>query len=161
VLKRIALVAGGAVGLAYAGRETLGSETHAAATAPTNGKTATLVLQARDYHLAVPGSVPGELPPAGVEPVPSGRIVDGKGKTLGSFSAANLAGVGSAMQLHTFHLGDGTILGIGAAGQHDSPFAIVGGTGRFAGASGTYVAKQSPREHGGDGTAEFTLTLSA
>ncbi len=27
--------------------------------------------------------------------------------------------------------------------------------------SGTYVAKQSPRELGGDGTAEFTLTLTA
>ena len=157
VLKRIALVAGGAVGLAFAGRETLAGETLAA---PTNGKASTLVLQARDYHLAAPGSVPGELPPAGIQAVPSGRIVDRKGKTLGSFSAANLPGVGPALQLHTFDLGDGTILGIGAAGQHDSPFAIVGGTGRFAGANGTYVAKQSPRELGGDGTAEFTLTLS-
>ncbi|MDX6411472.1 MAG: hypothetical protein QOE91_988 [Gaiellaceae bacterium] len=161
VLKRIALVAGGAVGLAFAGRETLAGETHAAPAAlPANGKATALVLRARDVHLAVPGSVPGELPPTGIQAVPGGRIVDAKGKTLGSFSAANLPGVGTALQLHTFDLGDGTILGIGAAGQHDSPFAIVGGTGRFAGANGTYVAKQSPRELGGDGTAEFTLTLS-
>ena len=38
---------------------------------------------------------------------------------------------------------------------------FVGGTGRFAGATGSYTARQSPRETGGDGTAEFILTLSA
>ena len=67
----------------------------------------------------------------------------------------------AGLELHTFDLDDGTILGIGPAGIHDKPFAIVGGTGRYTGASGTYVAKQSPRELGGDGTAEFTLTLVA
>jgi hypothetical protein len=162
VLKRIAFVAGGAVGLAFAGKETLGSDTQAAPTPPRTGSAQeTLVLRARDWRLTVPGAVPGELPPDGIPPVPSGRLVDKQGKTLGSFSGANLPGVGPALQLHTFDLADGTILGIGAAGAHESPFAIVGGTGRFAGASGTYVAKQSPRELGGDGTAEFTLTLSA
>ena len=70
-------------------------------------------------------------------------------------------GAGGALQLQTFDLLDGTIMGIGAAGAHENPFAIVGGTGRYVGVSGTYVAKQSPRELGGDGTAEFTLTLTA
>jgi hypothetical protein len=162
VLKRIALVAGGAVGLAYAGRETLGNDKSAApAVLPVNGKQETIVLRAHDFRLSVPGAVPGELPPDGISAVPWGRLVDTKGKTLGTLTGANLPGVGPALQLHTFDLGDGTILGIGSAGQHESPFAIVGGTGRYAGASGTYVAKQSPRELGGDGTAEFTLTLSA
>ena len=36
---------------------------------------------------------------------------------------------------------------------------MIGGTGRYAGATGSYVARQSLREHGGEGTAEFTLTL--
>jgi hypothetical protein len=162
VLKKIALVAGGIAGVAYAGRETLDTGSKAAAIElPVNGKAETLVLRARDLRLSVPGAVPGELPPDGIPAVPWARLVDRKGKTLGSYSGANLAGVGPALQLHTFDLGDASILGIGVAGLHEGPFAIVGGTGRYAGASGTYVAKQSPRELGGDGTAEFTLTLSA
>ena len=43
----------------------------------------------------------------------------------------------------------------------EGSYAIVGGTGRYAGASGTYTARQSLRELGGDGTAEFTLNLTA
>ena len=92
---------------------------------------------------------------------PAGRIHDAKGRELGRFRAANLAGTGGVLQLQTFDLVDGTILGIGSAGIHENPFAIVGGTGRYVGVSGTYVAKQSPTERGGDGTAVFTLTLSA
>ncbi len=163
VLKRIALVAGGAIGLAVAGKETLVEDTTAAPApaVPQAKRPETLVLRARDLRRVVPGAVPGELPPDGVPAGPGARLVDKKGKTVGFYSGANLSGVGPALQLHTFDLGDGTILGIGAAGLREGPFAIVGGTGRFAGAGGTYVAKQSPRELGGDGTAEFTLTLSA
>jgi len=43
----------------------------------------------------------------------------------------------------------------------ESLFAIVGGTGRYAGARGSYVASQHLRELGGDGTAHFVLNLSA
>ena len=163
ILKRVALVTGGAIGIAAVGRETAGNGTHpaVAATQAAPAEPETLVLHGRNWHLAVPGTAPGELPALDVPATPSGVLVDTKGKRLGSFSAANLAGLGPAIQLHTFDLAGGTILGIGAAGVHDSPFAIVGGTGRFAGAGGTYVAKQSPRELGGDGTAEFTLNLSA
>ena len=35
----------------------------------------------------------------------------------------------------------------------------MGGTGRYAGARGTYVARQRRQELGGEGTAEFVLTL--
>ena len=99
--------------------------------------------------------------PSEVAQSPAGRLVDARGRELGSFRAANLLGTGGALQLQTFDLTDGTILGIGSAGMHENPFAIVGGSGLYVGASGTYVAKQSPRETGGDGTAVFTLTLTA
>jgi hypothetical protein len=46
-----------------------------------------------------------------------------------------------------------------AAGGQDA-FAIVGGTGEFAGARGSYVARQSLRERGGDGTAEIHMFLN-
>lgn len=62
---------------------------------------------------------------------------------------------------HTFKLRDGTIVGTGTAGRLEGVFAILGGTGRYAGARGTYVARQRHHEFGGDGAAEFVLTFIA
>ena len=39
-------------------------------------------------------------------------------------------------------------------------FVILGGPGAYLGARGGYVARQATRELGGNGTAEFHLTLS-
>ena len=62
---------------------------------------------------------------------------------------------------HTFTLGDGTIHGIGSAVRGaDGEFLILGGTGRYAGIQGSYLARQGTRELGGNGTAEFRLTLT-
>ena len=58
-------------------------------------------------------------------------------------------------------LQDGTIHGLGSVMRGaEGHFVILGGTGRYAGAQGSYVARQSARELGGDGTAEFRLTLA-
>jgi hypothetical protein len=162
VLKRL-LLAGGAAGVGAVGSRAFGrpAATPPAVPAASGRKTKSVVLYGRDWRHAVHDGEPGKLPPATAVRTPSGRIVDARGIELGTFHAANLAGSGRALQLQTFDLVDGTILGIGAAGIHESPFAIVGGTGRYVGVSGTYVASQSPRELGGDGTAEFTLTLTA
>ena len=66
---------------------------------------------------------------------------------------------------HTFNLDGGTISGMGTTTADnpdgESVFAIVGGTGRFAGVTGSYVARQGFREMGGDGSADFTFTLVA
>jgi hypothetical protein len=163
-LKRLALLAGGAAGLGAVGGKAFGRGTAAPAAVPaaaSGRKTRNVVLHGRDWRHVVHDAEPGKLPPPTAVRTPSGRIVDARGRELGSFRAANLVGAGGALQLQTFDLVDGTILGIGAAGIHESPFAIVGGTGRYVGVSGTYVAQQSPRDLGGDGTAEFTLTLTA
>jgi hypothetical protein len=157
------LVAGGAVGVGVAGERLLGDQHDAPAAAAATARPLprTLVLNGRDWRIGSPAAVPGELPKPTDVPVPAGQLVDPKGHAIGSFRAAALPTLGPGLELHTFDLDDGTILGVGPGGIHDKPFAIVGGTGRYAGASGTYVAKQSPRELGGDGTAEFTLTLVA
>lgn len=163
-LKRLALLAGGAAGLGAVGGKLLGQQSAALPAAvpeATGRKTKTVVLHGRNWRHAVHDAEPGRLPDARATRTPSGTIVDQRGRDLGTFRAANLVGAGGALQLQTFDLFDGTIMGIGAAGTHENPFAIVGGTGRYVGVTGTYVAKQSPRELGGDGTAKFTLTLTA
>jgi len=163
VLKRLALLAGGAAGLGAVGGKVLGQQAAVPAAVPAAAgrKTKTVVLHGRNWRHSVHDAEPGQLPSANATRTPKGNIVDARGRELGAFRAANLLGTGGALQLQTFDLFDGTILGIGAAGIHENPFAIVGGTGRYVGVSGTYVAKQSPRELGGDGTAKFTLTLTA
>jgi uridine phosphorylase len=65
--------------------------------------------------------------------------------------------------MHHFNLGDGTIVGMGTVGglrDTESVHAIIGGTGRYEGASGSYVARQSPLDLGGDGSAHFTFTMN-
>ena len=65
----------------------------------------------------------------------------------------------ASVEVHTFVLPHGTIVGMGTAVLGDAVFAVVGGTGRYAGVKGSYVANQRLREQGGNGTAEFILTL--
>jgi hypothetical protein len=67
----------------------------------------------------------------------------------------------SSLEIHTFDLDGGTIHGLGSAVRGtDGQFVVLGGTGRYVGATGTYLARQLPRELGGNGTAEFHLTLA-
>lgn len=80
-------------------------------------------------------------------------------------TGAVLAGVGqdptdaTSFEHHLFRLGRDTITGSGVVG-HDGTgsFTVTGGSGRFAGARGTYTSQQSA-DHSGDGVAEFTFLL--
>lgn len=159
LLKRLALLATGAVGAGVAAKAALPDAAPATAAAPRKS-TRELTLYGRDWRLHRPGAIPGKLPASTDAAVPTGRIVDAAERDLGRFSAAALPGL-AAFHLHTFELAEGTLLGIGANKLDEGSYAIVGGTGRFAGASGTYTARHSLRELGGDGTAEFSVTLSA
>lgn len=164
LLRRLALLAGGAVGVGVAARAAGGEQ--AAAPAPAAGPasprpaTTQLTLHGRDWRLSRPGVAAGKLPAPDDPVVPAGRIVDARGGDLGVFRASALPGL-PAFHLHTFELADGTILGLGANKLDGGSYAIVGGTGRYAGASGTYTARQRPRDLGGDGTADFHLNLNA
>jgi hypothetical protein len=68
----------------------------------------------------------------------------------------------ASLEQHVFTLPGGSILGSGitsAGFATEDEFAIAGGTGRYAGARGTYVVRQSHLEFGGDGTAMITFRL--
>jgi hypothetical protein len=61
--------------------------------------------------------------------------------------------------LHALTLHDGLVLGLGSGPIGSADYAVVGGTGRYLGATGGYTARQFPVGAGGNGTAEFVITL--
>ena len=59
---------------------------------------------------------------------------------------------------HALHRSPGTLNAVGPATLGDATYAVIGGTGRFSGASGSYHLKQLPAPSGG--TAQFTLDIT-
>jgi len=162
VLGRGLMVAAGALGLGAAQRaEAAGS------VLPTT-KATELRLYGRNFHLHAPERKAGQVPEKGDRHSAYGELLlRPKGKVVGHFTAAHLthdspfAAGASSLEIHTFALQDGTIHGLGSVARGaEGHFVILGGTGRYAGAHGSYVARQSSRELGGNGTAEFHLTLA-
>jgi hypothetical protein len=130
----------------------------------------TFVLHGTDWHLSAPGLRRGELPRRGDVVSVSGSLTpEGGLAESGTFIASvqHLDTPGShgpyaadQLETHTFRLSDGTLVGMGTATPvGESVFAIIGGTGRYLGVTGSYTAAQSPLETGGDGTAEFKFTI--
>jgi hypothetical protein len=164
LLQRGLVLLGGALGIGAAS----GVGTAGAVPAPPSRE---LTLYGRGFHQHSPARRPGEVPRKGDRATTYGELLDrAGGAKIGEFTAAFLAlgspfGASSfaaaSLEVHSFYLKDGTILGLGsAATAWEGAFAVVGGTGSYAGARGSYLARQRPRELGGDGTAEFHLTLT-
>ena len=152
------------LGLGLAGRSTLNSE-------PTAGAMA-IRLHGANWQLTSPDRPRGVLPQAGQRSSAFGELYDDAGATkLGEFYASSVqfgapfgasALAAGAMEMHQFNLGDGTIIGVGTVGDLQggaSVHAIIGGTGRYEGAAGSYTARQRPVELRGDGTADFELNV--
>ena len=164
LLGRGALLAAGALGLSAArwDRPALG------AAVPTKGGDTKVRLYGRNFHLHSGAAPAGKVPAKGDRHSAYGELLDRpNGTVVGHFSAAHLthdspfAAAASSLEIHTFTLKDGTILGLGTVARGaEGHFVIVGGTGRYAGAQGGYVARQHVRELGGNGTARFDLTLA-
>lgn len=160
IIKRGLVVAAGALGVTAVGKE---------ARAATRPAPADVLLYGRNWRLAAPGRKPGETPRAGDHGAVYGELLDcPDGKTLGQFFGSRLAVQSTpggfmrgdaSVEVHTFVLPRGTIVGMGTAVLGKAVFAVVGGTGIYAGATGSYVAHQRLREQGGNGTADFILTL--
>lgn len=129
----------------------------------------TLRLEGREWTLTTPGRRTGEQVRPGDRGTVHGELLDRKGRVVGSFlgsraAAPSQAGglfADSSLELHTFTLEDGTLLGLGSSIRGASVFSIVGGTGSYAGARGSYSARQGIPELGGDGTASFDIDLTA
>ena len=132
-----------------------------------------MVLHARLLRIHSRDLRRGELPTPGVRMMASAEIVAGPSSVekMGDFLAAyhrvNAPGKAArhepgSLEQHTFVLPEGNLFGtgVGSSGmESEGQFAIVGGTGRYAGAQGSYVARQSHLDFGGNGTATFTFTL--
>jgi hypothetical protein len=174
-LKRGLVLIGAAVGVGTAGKA-IATADRSGAPAQTQGgkgrRVEQLTIHGEQWHVSSTGLRPGELPDRGRRLLGQGELVDRPGGAkIGEFFASSFgidspgrAGPDGAatLELHTFNLAGGSIVGTGTARASldaEDVFAIIGGTGRYVGARGSYVARQQPQEFGGDGTAEFTLTV--
>ena len=162
LLGRGFLFAAGAFGIGAARRE---ESARAAPLAP--GRTRTLRLYGRNFQLHAHDRLAGQVPGKGDRHSGYGELLDRpNGRVVGHFASAHMTHespyttVAASHELHTFSLKDGTIHGFGLSPRGgEGHFVILGGTGRYVGAQGSYVARQRQRELGGNGAAEFHLTL--
>jgi hypothetical protein len=164
-LKQGFALLGAAVGIGVA-RKSLA----ASPDTPSDARQSKLV-HARGLRISSQDLRRGELPPAGIRMLARAEIVaDASGKQkVGDFFASyfqiNPPGKVAehepgSIEQHTFVFPEGTILGSGVAPsgrESEGQFAIIGGTGRYLGARGSYTARQSHLEFGGNGTAIFNL----
>lgn len=118
-------------------REVLGRERMMPLRGDTVLTTGTLLLDGTDV---------GELTFTEVHLARQGRSAQGRSSSTGQ---------------HVLHLDDGTIVGAGAATPDDEPdeYAVVGGTGRYRGVTGSYVLQFHPGSGRPDGAATLILDL--
>jgi hypothetical protein len=171
VLQRGLVLIAGALGLPLAAPEARSEALPPPPSPPPatpGGKT--LQFYARRLLVHCPGQKPGEFHARSGRLHSHGELLDRPGGArVGEFSATCLgpessfgcAGTDHAVELQTLKVADGTLFGIGSAGpaaEGERAHAILGGTGRFAGAQGSYVIRQSPAGRGEE-SFEFLITL--
>jgi hypothetical protein len=153
------------VGAGVAGSSLLGGR---ATPAPAPVAVTPLVLPAaapksfsvfvRDIRFTAPDLKPGIRPEPGVLYSPHGEIEDEVGELVGTLSGGMLPGSAGRIGIQQLTFTDGTLIGMGSGSLDNAEYAVVGGTGRFAGASGSYSTKLQPGTRGRD--AEFVINVS-
>ena len=118
-----------------------------------------LPLYVRDVRFTSPAFKPGELPDGSIPRSPHGTLVAADGASVGTFSGGVLPGSAGQIALQRFVFPDGSLIGMGSGSLANEEYAVVGGTGRFAGAIGTYTTRLEQGSIGRD--AEFTFSLTA
>jgi hypothetical protein len=166
----IALLAG-AAGLEVVSRARGTAATPSIPTAARPEPVTTLVLEARGLRAVPANGRIGSPVGRGERLTLHADLVDASGASAGTLTgvshctAAPLSSDDSpvgAIEMHTLTLRDGSILGMGASpavAEGAAAFAVVGGTGRYTGARGSYLAEQQTGAAGGHGCARYTLTL--
>lgn len=156
----LALLAGGAA-VATGARFTRGTR--------PDSDDAPLVVYARKRPFAGP---PSGMPHASAGALlASGDLLDAPdGKAIGSFHTNCFChgAMGShqvakpSLEFQVLQLKDGTLYGICAGDTPDGAksHAIVGGTGRFAGARGQYVERRAAGQSAGDDVVQFAVSLA-
>ena len=165
LIRRGLIGAAAAIGLGAGAGVTASRTSSAVAEAPETR----LRLEGRGWTLQTPGRRLGDRIEPGDRGTVHGELLDTRGRVVGSFLGSRLAAplrpgdldANASVELHTFTLEDGTILGLGSVLPGAGVFAVVGGSGRYAGLRGSYTARQGIPELGGDGTATFDLNLKA
>jgi len=112
----------------------------------------------RDVRFTAPDAKPGSFPDLGSVRSAHGQVVDAEGSVVGSLSGGILPGSAGQISVQQFAFTDGTLIGMGSGRLDDQEYAVVGGTGRFAGVSGSYITKLVSGDHGRD--AEFLMNLT-
>jgi len=161
LLSGLALLGAGAAATGAAGAVVTGISTKPS-TAPIAAPVAAaaLVLSAPRVRIEAVGRQPGVLPPVDRPFAARGQLNDPNGAVAGSFAITPVPGAAGALQLHTFELEGGTLLGMGAASAGEGTFAVIGGTGRYRGATGSYTLRLSEDGSGRHASAEFNFHLA-
>lgn len=164
ILKRGALGAASVAAIAVTAGATQSSSRSVAPQMRSGGSTQ-IRLIGRDWHA---DTAKASLPGKGDRYSVYGELFEPAGGKVGEFFSQNVGvnspfqitseGLGS-FEIHTLTLPGGTIVGVGVGGGSERSYAIVGGTGKYAGARGSYLARQDTYGLGGDGKAELLLTL--
>src|SRR5512139_1059909 len=169
LLKRGAFFLGGALGLGLTGKAGLDA---AGSQGASVGGALSMKVHGAGWRLTYPDRRRGVVPQPGDRSSSFGQLFTAPaGDKIGEFYASSFQFgspfgasdvAASAMETHQFNFRDGSIIGIGTLCDlcgSQSVHAIIGGTGRYEGASGSYTARQNPIELGGDGTAEFEFNM--
>lgn len=170
VLQRCVLFVAGALGMPLA---TTGSQAEPPSPEPDPKPEANnekvLRLYATRLMVHSQSQKPGELPAwngrlhsrTDLLDRPNGaKVGEFSGSCFGPESHFGCAGSDHAMELQTLKLKEGTLFGMGASGptaSGDRVHAVIGGTGRFAGARGSYVIRQG--QPAAKASVEFVITL--
>jgi hypothetical protein len=171
LLKRGLACLAGAAGLRLAGpapQAVASPVVEPASPAPAGGTT--IKFYSRRLHVRLGGAKPGLVPS------PNGRVnsrcdllESPDGAKVGDFTATcfspdspfGFAASEHDVELQTLKVADGTLFGIGASGpgsKGERAQAVLGGTGRFAGARGSYVIRQNGPGQGEE-SFEILITL--
>jgi hypothetical protein len=156
-LRRIGLLLGGA-GLGAAGGFVAKGEVDRNAKSAPGAKVTRLRLRAPQLAYSDPDASPTDIVRTPSRLVAAANLIDEKGRSRGSFTGIVMPAGESGLELHTFTLEHGTLMGMGPASA--SSYSIVGATGAYAGAGGGYTMEHRAASAGGDGSAEFVIDIA-